>query len=188
VTEDLRTRQKLIQTAIELLREGGDPEHITVRQIAERAGVGIGLINYHFQTKDNLLNQAVNELIVQTADQAIDTSEDANIEPAARLRKLIKNTSNLEVKFASLSRLSLQYEILHGGLGAETTALPILREIFKGRKDELAVRIIAMTLIAPMQIAFINPDAFRSYSGIDVFDDKQRNGMIDWMIDMIISL
>ncbi|MGO1033510.1 TetR/AcrR family transcriptional regulator, partial [Clostridioides difficile] len=41
---------------LNLLNEVDDIEEITVRKIAERANVGVGLINYHFKTKDNLLS------------------------------------------------------------------------------------------------------------------------------------
>lgn len=44
-------RERIISSAIEILYEVSDIEKITVRQIAERANVGIGTINYHLIQK-----------------------------------------------------------------------------------------------------------------------------------------
>jgi AcrR family transcriptional regulator len=41
-----------------IAESGGDIARWTVRAIAERAQVGAGLINYHFQTKENLSSSA----------------------------------------------------------------------------------------------------------------------------------
>ena len=48
-------REAIIQAAMELMEESGErPETITVREICKRAGVGLGLVNYHFGNKDQL--------------------------------------------------------------------------------------------------------------------------------------
>jgi len=64
---DFETKERLIQTTIDLLEDVDEVNDITVRQIAERAGVGIGSINYHFQSKDNLLNEAVMQVVGDVA-------------------------------------------------------------------------------------------------------------------------
>ncbi len=52
VKQDKGIKEKIIHATIELIKKHGDISKITVRDIAANAGVGIGLINYHFQTKD----------------------------------------------------------------------------------------------------------------------------------------
>ena len=70
--EELEARQKILNATCDLLREGVKTQSITVRRIAERAGVGIGLINYHFQSRDKLLNEAVNSLMGEQANLWLD--------------------------------------------------------------------------------------------------------------------
>ena len=49
-------KEAIIQAAIELIVENdGHSEEITVREICNRAGVGLGLVNYHFGNKDRLM-------------------------------------------------------------------------------------------------------------------------------------
>ncbi|MBS3969913.1 MAG: helix-turn-helix transcriptional regulator [Clostridia bacterium] len=64
---DQDARNRIIKAAIEILDEVTDVDKITVRQVAERANVGTGLINYHFKTKNNLLSLAVGDVMAQMA-------------------------------------------------------------------------------------------------------------------------
>ena len=51
-TED--EKEVIIKATTELIQENdGNITKITSRRIAERAGVGLGLINYHFESKEN---------------------------------------------------------------------------------------------------------------------------------------
>ena len=47
----MEIKEQIINAAIDLIKEtNGSIDKITIRQIAKRAGVGVGLINYHFQS------------------------------------------------------------------------------------------------------------------------------------------
>ena len=51
-------KEAIIQATIALLRENGENlEAITVREICKSADVGLGLVNYHFGNKDNLIER-----------------------------------------------------------------------------------------------------------------------------------
>ena len=57
-------KELLIDQTIALIKESdGKPESITARAIAQRSGVALGLINYHFGSKDNLLAECSNKII-----------------------------------------------------------------------------------------------------------------------------
>ena len=43
------TKEAIIDEAINILEEkGDDPKKLTVRELAGRLNIGIGLVNYHF--------------------------------------------------------------------------------------------------------------------------------------------
>lgn len=57
-------KEKLIETTIELIKENkGNSDFVTIREIAKKAEVGVGLINYHFQSKKNLIELCVQKII-----------------------------------------------------------------------------------------------------------------------------
>lgn len=64
---DLRAvevKEKIIQATIALIETGeGNIEGISARAISEKAKVGLGMINYHFQTKENLISICVERII-----------------------------------------------------------------------------------------------------------------------------
>ena len=57
-------KEAIIQATIKLIEEKGEHlEEVTVREICKRAGVGLGLVNYHFGNKDNLIELCVERII-----------------------------------------------------------------------------------------------------------------------------
>lgn len=53
-SNDKDARERIIEVTLNILDEVGDIEKVIIWQIAERAkNVWVGLINYHFKTKDN---------------------------------------------------------------------------------------------------------------------------------------
>ena len=80
-------REALLAAAHELMAEKGYPR-VTVREVAERAGVQAGLVNYHFGGKTALLRSAVasiSEEMLERVQQAV--SDGGSIEE--RIRALI---------------------------------------------------------------------------------------------------
>ena len=57
------TKEKIIEAAGIMIKENTDVNKITVRGIAKLAGVGTGLINYYFGSKDNLLAAAIEKRV-----------------------------------------------------------------------------------------------------------------------------
>ena len=55
MTED--TRKAILEAALEIVGESGF-EKLTIRAIAERAGIGIGTVNYHFGSKPKAIAEA----------------------------------------------------------------------------------------------------------------------------------
>lgn len=182
---ELDPKKRILQAAMELLNEQ-EPETITVRQIAERAQVGVGLINYHFQTKDNLLNEAVGGSMSEVAMQWLQANEQGD--PVTRLKNLLKETSSIGVRFPAQLRVSISFELQHGNFSVAQMILPILREIFGMTKTEKELRVLAFQVITPLQLASIRNDAFRAYAGIDLFNEEQRNATIDMLIDNILTI
>ncbi len=54
----------IIDATIQIIEESeGDIKNITARKIADRSGVALGLINYHFGSKENLIAESCGRII-----------------------------------------------------------------------------------------------------------------------------
>lgn len=80
-------RSNLIEGTLRCL-ERLPPERITARAIAEESGANLASIAYHFDTKDNLVTEAVIEGLDRwLADVAAGLDDLASHEPTARFRR-----------------------------------------------------------------------------------------------------
>lgn len=82
--------------AIEILNEVSDIEKITVRQIAERAKVGIGTINYRFNSKDNLLSFAVGEVMANKINKFLKPQQNSHLDPVENLKTMLKEKRTVQ--------------------------------------------------------------------------------------------
>lgn len=180
-------KERILAATAALLAEVDDPERITIRQIADRAGVGIGLINYHFQNKDNLLNEAVIGIVGDVAASWYESSGHPDLDPVTRLRNLLKESARVVIQYPKFGRISIQYDLLQGEMQTPTLILPLLREIFGPAKSETELRLIAFQIITFTQVAFLRAGRFRQFSGIDLFNDSQRDSAIDMVLDIFID-
>lgn len=178
-------REHIIEITIDIIEEVSDVSKITVRQIAKRADIGIGLINYYFSSKEQLLSIAIREIMSRTATEIIESiDEESNL--AAKLKNMIKRLYSFSSEYENLIRFSLLQCIQNGDMGAELSLIPILKEIFKDETDEMHLRIIALQIIRPIQSVSLSPAAFRLYSGIDLYNEKERDRFVDVLVDNLI--
>ena len=81
----MKTKQKILATATDLFLEKG-VDRVGVREIATKAGVNLSLMNYYFQSKENLFD-TIFEMLVK--EKALKTRE--ILETDAPLEQKIKD-------------------------------------------------------------------------------------------------
>ena len=119
------SEQKLIDAAAEMLGEVG-PRAMSVRGIAERAGVNHGLVHHYFGGKDGLLQAAMTQLVEQHADFVREQSHGSPIpvplalkEDQSYLRAVVRSVLDDEMELVetelragvSVPRTALQHAI-----------------------------------------------------------------------------
>lgn len=184
---DQDAKERIIKAAAEILDEVNDIEKITVRQIAQRANVGIGLINYHFRSKDNLFGMVVGKMMAEKAAGFITPGNYSNLEPVAKLKAMLKELYSLGSQYEKLNQFTIMKGIQNGDIQTQLFIIPVLREIFGNSADEMQLRIIAMQIILPIQVTALCPSSFKIYSGIELHNEIQRNIFIDNLIDNLVK-
>lgn len=185
--DTLDPKERILQAAIAILAEEADPERITVRQIAARAEVGIGLLNYHFGSKDALLNAAIGELMQVEIRSGGDMDARATDDPVEGVRAVLKRTTQVVMRFPKLVAIVARQSLLSGDYGAERTILPLLRAHYGARLGEPDIRLTAIQLLAPLQAIGVRADDVERFTGIDITDPDQLDAVIDLLVDNILK-
>lgn len=179
------TKEKIIEAADTLIKKETDADKITVRNIAELAGVGTGLINYHFGSKDQLLTAVIEKRVDDIVEQILGHPDVKSMNPTERLKKMLDHVYELSGAYKKLARFMLMMELQRGTMQVELYMIPILKEMFQDKKTELELRIIALQIIQPMQVAIMNPDTFKIYSGVDIYNKEDRSNFIDLLVNNV---
>lgn len=183
-------KEKIIEATIELIGACHSIESVTVRDIAAKAGVGVGLINYHFQTKENLINQCVQKMIGNTIDNFDKLYRSLAMEPLEKLRFLTKRMCLFLVLNQSVSRISILSDQLNGTSSDNTSQtikayLPVMREVCGSETSQYQLYLITHILIATLQSSFLRRDVLIQSASIDFYDAEQRDLLVDRIIDVL---
>ena len=185
-------KEKIIDATTELIGECQSIEDVTIRDIAAKADVGIGLINYHFQTKENLINQCVQKIIGNIINEFDELYQGLTMEPLDKLRFLAKSTCSFLVQNQGISRTSILSDLFSGNYADNTSQtvkayLPVMREIYGDKKSDKELYLISNILITTFQSIFLRRDVLIKSSEVDFYDEEQREWLIDWVIDIFFK-
>lgn len=185
---EIEAREKIISATTRLIRHYGDTTKITVRDIAEKSGVGVGLINYHFQTKDKLINLCVQRIISQFLEEIERLHNTLDMTPIDKLRYIFKSMASYISANPGISRISMLTDLNLGCIGDNTdhsTRLHFkeLKENWNGHKTDKEIYMLLHVIISSIQIAFLRNHILKENISMDFYDSKQRDEFIDALFD-----
>ncbi|QUI23415.1 TetR family transcriptional regulator [Vallitalea pronyensis] len=178
-------KDQILNAVIELIDEVDLIERITSRKIAEKAGVNLALINYYYQSKDNLINQAVSykmELITRQMSNAYSDVDS----PYQQLIGLLLSSADLSFKYNKFFKVAVETEMRNGYRNSLDLVMPLLKEIFNNT-DKEELRIIAMQLMIPFHQIIMYPDLYSKYLETDFFDKSKRDDTIIKMMQKALG-
>lgn len=179
--KDLKGRDRILQTAYAILMEKKDPDLVTVRQVAKGADVGIGLINYHFKSKDAMLMEAVGKNLAAVAGEWQKKALDETLDPKETLKKMLGQLVEMGAEQLYLIKIAARFELTEGDINTPLFILPFIQRI-TGKSIEVS-KIIAFSMIAGLQSATLRQDQFKAYSGFDIEKREDRESYVDMMVD-----
>lgn len=149
-------KERMIDVTIALIQaSNGNASEITTRDIAEKAGVGNGLINYHFQTKENLIAICVQRIIGQVVKRFnLDT---ANIQNTSE-GMTYAATQVFEFLFANLaiSRISILSDLSNPAEESNTVkSQQSICHVLGESMNDTDKQIFSFALVSIMQVAFL---------------------------------
>ena len=199
-------RQRILHSAVELLREARDADSVSIRAIAERADVSVGMANYHFGTKDNLIELAV-QTYIGSVIRGQDPDAPAGAEaagtqskepPRQAMKRRLRAAARFVAAHPGISRVSILRDIRQGHPGDNSSDIAegVYRQLQVARSeavgadasDESELRVRALMQVAAVQHMFMRAAVIRETTGLDFHDEEQRERMMDIIVDTVLGL
>ncbi len=187
-----KARSRIVEATIALLLETRDIPALTVRMIAKKAGVGVGLVNYHFGDKESLVREAARLFIGR---QIIKGYGDRPPEAATlrgRIAALLGGPMGFLQEFPRLSRVSVLYDLVSPA--ASDNSDDTFREIEGALRKlvppeelppDLGMRLWAA--LGAIHEAFLRPERFKARTGLDFSNESDRARMADFLAGLVCS-
>jgi AcrR family transcriptional regulator len=190
--EDKSVRERILQVAIRLLYKN-EPESITVRQIAEDAGVNLAAINYYFRSKENLFDEAVLAASSKAFELGMAVLRNPEIKPAERLRLFFEGYTKGLVEFQGITKTAFRSFLVQGH-GSDRYAVfmkemldeiaKIFREMDESIELERSQR-RALFLYSGIAFPFMVMGSLRGMAAFDYADKDARNRYIALMVETL---
>ena len=190
MTEDKAdTRSRILEAAAEIIGKERNL-NLTIREIANRAEVNLASINYHFQSKENLLDQV--ELMLMDNIRHIYTNlNDAKVSPRDRLiswaNSLIKHLIDYPGIIYLIGTRVLEREntCINQYLNLmETDLAPLIKEL-TGIKDDSIAGFKVLHLISGVVYPILIFSSADEHSVININNETTRK---EYVTSLVASL
>ncbi len=184
-TEEIKER--IIRATLEVMQEsGGEVAQITTREIAQKAGVGNGLINYHFKTKENLIT-----ICVQRVIEDVVMGFEPGTGSGKPLREHVIDTTCLVFEFLfakpTISRISILGDFHAPSENNNTIkSQKSVQHILGNRMEEADQKFFSFLLVAAMQSAFLNQSISKASFGMDLATPESRRAFLTRVVTMLL--
>lgn len=118
-------RQQLIDATITSIAEHGIGG-TTMSTVTETAGLSIGIVNFHFQSKQKLLEETLTCLALEHHEQWLKAYRDAGLSPAAKLMAIVD--AHFHARICSPKKLAVWYAF-YGEAGRRKVYRKLIEEI-----------------------------------------------------------
>ena len=185
-------KQKIIQDTIRLI-EGKDSRlmDITVRDICHEAGISVSQINYHFQTKENLIAECVQVIIgdVISRSEAVAATIQGTT-AVVKLKCMLKRTFGFLYSNENISKISIltDHQKPHADDNTAQTIRayqPLVEAALKERNLPYGSEMITTTIILDFQGTFLRTDVIKQDLHVDLREDSARNRWVDEYVERV---
>ena len=173
-------KEAIIQATITLIEEKGEHlEEITVRDICKNAGVGLGLVNYHFGSKEKLIEICVERIINGIVERFQNMREETEaLSSFERLEYLGNMTLDFLFEHSAVSRISVLTDMQTPKANDNThrtyvAYLPLVTAC-RPDLDESAINRKTLYLITIMQQMFLRYETMSQILEIDLSKRENR--------------
>ena len=188
-----KVKETIIDATTELIgQSGGEVKNITARAIADKSGVALGLINYHFESKENLVaicvQRIINKVLMGFAPDKTDYTKPDGLTDKERLISFAQQTFDFLFDNYAIIKISIlsdfkDYKPKCNSAYTQMGFRFALRENISESKKQL----IAFSLVSTMQAAFLSGENSKQITGYNLFEKSERDLFISDTVSTLME-
>ena len=184
-------KERLIDVTIKMICQGKKPSEITVKDITEKAELGNGMVNYHFQSKDNLIRLAVKKVMTcatKTLSEKMKAKEEQS--PSERLTIILKAAVNFIADNSEISKIAILDDLENNQetthlLSSEESYNKCLKELYGDNMHRLWIK---NHLIAGyINYIFLKAEKIKNEMGFDFYNKEDREQAIEGLVNELVN-
>jgi len=192
----LSTKDKITNVTMDLIAEEGF-QNITIRKIAARAQVNIAAVNYHFGSKDAVINEALKTVTTQLmSTYAI--LKDPGLDITARLEKFLNNYTEVLFRYPDIMKHMIDHAIHDSsfkeqadyaiflkteGVGLLKTAIG---QLHPGQREEFHY-VKTLHMLSALSWPILMGENMKGMMGIDLQDEALRKLHVQLLLEQICN-
>jgi len=180
------TKEQIINATIELIQQGkGNIAEITTRAIAKKSKVGTGLVNYHFQSKENLITVCVQRIIEQVVS-SFNPHQKEYQSDKERLTDWAIQVFDFLFENYAISRISIVGDLVN--YTANCNSIKTQRGFMSALDEKMQKRdkqLLSFMLTSVLQTAFLGNDTCTGLLGYDLSNKPERGRFITRLVSVL---
>lgn len=186
-------KETIINAATELIEQSdGDINSITARAIAEKSGVALGLINYHFESKESLISicvqRIINKVLMRFSPDKEDYSENDGLTDKERLISFAQQTFDFLYENYAIVKISILSDFKNYQPRSNSALTQLgFRLAIRSNIPENKKRLIAFSLASVMQTAFLLGENSKEMTGYNLAEKSERDLFISDTVTMLLE-
>lgn len=184
-----RTRTEIMNQTIELIREnGGNTDKVTIRDIAGRSHISVGLVNHYFATKEQLIEACV-QSIIQGVIHAFRPDVRPGAGRAERLANIAGQVADFLMDNPQISRISVLSDLTAPGEADNTmnSVKGFAWSLSGGQPPDSEDLLNAFLLTIVLQGAFLRKDVLKQTIGVDFAEKSERGAFLSTVAKKLIQ-
>lgn len=188
VEQNVDVKERIIEVTIALIQAAkGNVSQVTMRDIAERANIGVGLINYHFTSKDNLIAVCVEQIIGQVM-RTFKGNHGKSDDPKANLIAFTVSVFSFLKDNPEIAKISMLSDLNapHAESNSATSYRAILQALPVSIPNKKRTH-LAFMLLSTIQSAFLNRTIAKDLFGFDLLTKRGTQAFFEETINLLLT-
>ncbi|MBV7273521.1 TetR/AcrR family transcriptional regulator [Clostridium sp. PL3] len=183
------SKDRILNATLYIIGKDGF-QNVTIRKIADIADVNVASINYHFGSKDNVINEAL-KCITNKFMNSFQLLDDSQTAPIDKLRIFLRSYSDISVEYPDVFKNFVNQLIYNGTHESEYMMFirqkgsDSIKNVLKdatGIEDNHTLSLMALQIIGSMIFPVLANDHAKFISELNYKDKMTRYDYVELLI------